>query len=1055
MDRFKPFFCIIALLVLASPGLAWISGEIEWDDGELEIEIDHVHLWHPHAIVASAPPLDAEPTYLELRSGIGSWESNISAGSTDPIDIRMNVQLLLRDGYRLGSSSFSPVEAFAVVYGKRLDGRWVQVTKTNTVTLSISALENKVFSWPRAFSTSAQFVQYRVVGFAAAPGEVFGENASAYIDSIRATGRCEQIQVAPVSFELGENSTRSFSLRLENTSDALFYVDSLSIIENAPFLSVRTIDNSFSVAPYATRNPQFEATAGEVFQNYAVDGTVRVSGHFDNGVYCSFLETGETQITINVKNSQVLADSCNQLVVNVFPIEIPEDASTTKTFFVQNNSSKRFFINSVEVSDDSETFFAQKEYFDPIIPSRGTGEVRLKFSSQSVSTTRTGNASIRVSGEFEGGPVCSGTVIGPRTFSVTVVNQAPTPTCSKLSIRGDSIIITENASKSQSFYVVNDSDDDFLISDIRLNESDPDFAVQLVSSESKAPAGGKALIQIRATTGTFGANKNTKFEIEVRGEFENGTVCSFADVDKEIQVELVKSVPDNNPAICKAVSIDSHPVMVQGGSTISDYFFVKNNASKTFFIDSLRVFDESEAVFVHETVFDAFALSGDKAKVFFGVSGQRVSSPQTTTGFAQVSGHFSDGSTCSFNAIGTFPFPIIVNPTIEENNCPDFRLDIPAQVKAGSNNRATVEFTIHNPTPFIARVHLSGAHLTVSPTVIEVGPRSSFSTEVVATLLSDQSANLEYRVAVDGCTIPVRYTKIIFEEDEEEEPEEDTDDVSILSAPAQIVFVNKTTIFAVLKNHADQSRSVVVSLENIPDQWQAEELALTLGPNETREVALNVYSNGFFTETEAVLRVEKNGVLQDDEKILLISVPKLSALTVLRVDVNVVPISQTETRVNVHLTNISQEHLTGSVLLALPPNWSVGNNAAQFSLEPGESITGVFSAVPGTNAKDENATVLVALEDGRSAEIGFLLKRFTGTTPGGGLFGFLGLFSLSGGAVSTGLMIVLIVLAVLVIFLFLDNQYKQTNPPRFMSPPFAVIESKNHFRSTGKKSWKA
>ena len=97
---------------------------------------------------------------------------------------------------------------------------------------------------------------------------------------------------------------------------------------------------------------------------------------------------------------------------------------------------------------------------------------------------------------------------------------------------------------------------------------------------------------------------------------------------------------------------------------------------------------------------------------------------------------------------------------------------------------------------------------------------------------------------------------------------------------------------------------------------------------------------------------------------------------------------------------------------------------------------------------------MVALDDGRSDRFAFTMKRFgSQLTPSNGFFA--GLFSLGRGVFSSGLLILLIVLAVVLVFLFLDNQYREAHPPRIRHPPFSVIDKNGQYRSNGRHSWRA
>ena len=856
---------------------------------------------------------------------------------------------------------------------------------------------------------------------------------------------CDRIHLSTVPVSVNSESAKNFFVGIENTSNVPFFLDDFSVTETSSFLNIDSDYANYWIPAHATAQHVSTATAAAVYLDQTITGRARVSGRFANGLSCSYLHIGEKTVPITVKAPVSDFGTCNQIIVDVFPVNVAEDSLSFETFLIRNNTGKRFFINSVEISDEGDFVLVQKDYFDPIIPSYQTGELRVKISAEEVSGNRSGNVRIRIRGEFEGGAVCN--QVPDRVFSVTVENSAPDVTCNQLGITGESFRLSQNGSQSRVFTVTNNSELDFSVYDVKIEETDPEFAVQLISKSSTIPAHGTGTIQLRATTGTLDASGIGGFRLQLRGEFENREICSFSDVSKEIAVELVKDTPTPNPEVCRSVSIEAFPLLLESGSSKTDFFKVLNGSNRTFYIDSVNMFDDSTDFSLSETTFDLFAPSGGGiARVWFSAQANRVSSEGDRTGFIQVSGHFADGATCSFTAIGTESFPVVITPKDSDETCPDFKLEVPDRVVA-SDDVAWVDVRVFNPTDQDAFVYLSGTNLSVSPSVISAPPNGWFSTTVKATLLSGSETNLEFRPSVFDCTALKKFTRIVSRETGD-------GDIRIASLPSSVVFVKKTTVKVLVENNSNFSRTVDVKMGNILNGWTTESHSVSVPRNESVPVYIDIFSNNVFGEADAVVGLFYSGDLVDERDILIKAVPKLSASDVLTVTISVVPVSPTETQVHVQVTNFSDSQVSGDVWIELPAGWSVSNNRSVFTLNPNESNTRIFSAKPSASATDGNGSVVVALDDGRSDRFAFTMKRFgSQLTPSNGFFA--GLFSLGRGVFSSGLLILLIVLAVVLVFLFLDNQYREAHPPRIRHPPFSVIDKNGQYRSNGRHSWRA
>ncbi|MDO8625570.1 MAG: hypothetical protein Q7R47_05785, partial [Candidatus Diapherotrites archaeon] len=702
-------------------------------------------------------------------------------------------------------------------------------------------------------------------------------------------------------------------------------------------------------------------------------------------------------------------------------------------------------INTEAFSQDLDVF---RNYFDPVLYPFGTGVMQLRLQSKAVSLDTTVPVRVQVSGEFENGPTCLFSQVPAKTVSVKIENTgagaALDALCDTITLETQPFSLLENDSELRTFVIRNASSTRFSVEEVQIEEFDSDFAAQVVSRPSTIPANGNAELLVRATTGTLNSTRTGTFRIKVRGAFaDGGAFCSQDRITQGVSVSMQKQGVFLNPVSCTAIDIIADPVTLKGRTTVTGDVLIQNNSAQTFFIESFNMFDQSDAFLVQSTVFDSFVRTGGTAKGYYGLQAFDTASEKHGTGFAQVSGKFGNGDTCSFNAIKTGNFPVTVLPSDGRSTCPDFSVSVSPRVTVDGDNAARVSFSVYNPSDKTVFLNLAGDHLVVSPFSFSVAPHETLSSSAKVTMLSGDSSNLFYNIAGSSCNLNAHFTEVVTQNASFSALGE------FVSAQTSASFVSNTTLTAQVKNLSDTPRVFTVTIAGVPAQWTAEESQVLLNPLETQTVYVDVFSNGFFTSTNGQWQLKSDGVVIDSKPVSLIAQNAGGLLGILDVNVSVIPISQNQSQVRVGIRNISPFQVSGSVAGHWPSGWTSDRDTLSFTVNPNESKMLVFTVNADATAQDGSGTLTVTTTDGRSGTFGFELKR--GGTTNGFFTGFVVLF---GGLFGQWWLPLLVVLLVLLVFWLVNRHYEYKYPPRIGIAPYSVAVRKVRI-GNGKAPWQA
>lgn len=230
-------------------------------------------------------------------------------------------------------------------------------------------------------------------------------------------GECGEIEWAPGTNQLDEDTTDTFTYRLENNSGRTFYLDGVEAHAiSGSYISAKVADSGdysgVTIYDGDSIDVKVEVDAGSVSSTSWGTITLRARGHFSNGRNCGYSEIADSA-TIKVFNTGTSSEgeNCHSVYLDTHTVEVYEDGSTIESFYVRNNSGSRFTIEDVQVEKLYGSFTASvypsvDDYDNDYIYSGDRKEMRVKFFGRSVSSTSTGKARLKVKGRLSNGDYC-------------------------------------------------------------------------------------------------------------------------------------------------------------------------------------------------------------------------------------------------------------------------------------------------------------------------------------------------------------------------------------------------------------------------------------------------------------------------------------------------------------------------------------------------------------------------------------------------------------------------------------------------------------------------
>ena len=497
------------------------------------------------------------------------------------------------------------------------------------------------------------------------------------------------------------------------------------------------------------------------------------------------------------------AADCDEIWVDADDISIERNETDYFYFQIVNNSEQDFQVYEAQVWKRTGDYDIRLVDWPNEVRENDEGELTVRVETGPLDERSVGESYVKVRGEFEDGTYCGFTHIGNTYFDVTVEEGDTSPECREVTLEVSDVYMDEDSRKTVSFTIENDSDEDFDVYDIEVEEDSPYLEAELYSKPSEVGAFDEETFRIRIESDTVSRDRQGDITVKVRGRFESGEYCPYSDTEEEeFTVHIDNTSGSTHYYECSDITLNTNTVRLEQGETEYATFFLENDASENFLIDYARVFDSSSNIRAEENGYAK--LTPDFGNSYLNVRVKAYEHAETGTdeAFVEVKGHFQNGNTCY---IQSKRFPVIIEEKEEETteeyteSCSYFSLIVPSSKTM--QEEGTVPITIDNRSMYRATIRLSGPGLTVQPTLISVPKNTQVSENIsVSSVLSETS--LIYTIEALGCnkTEVTSITATGIEEQEETEggtEQENIEDVAddvIAGIPAGFYAIGQASV---------------------------------------------------------------------------------------------------------------------------------------------------------------------------------------------------------------------------------------------------------------------
>lgn len=504
--------------------------------------------------------------------------------------------------------------------------------------------------------------------------------------------------------------------------------------------------------------------------------------------------------------SSAQAAECDEIWVSADDVSIERNETDYFYFEVINDSEQDFTVYEAEAWKRTGDYEIRLVDWPNEVREDDDGELTIRIETGSLDEGSTGEAYIKIRGEFEDGTYCRATQIDTAYFDVTVEEGDADPECREIDLKVSNVYIDENSRKTVSFTIENDSDEDFDVYDIEVEENSRYFEAEVYSKPDTVDALDEESFRVRIEADDVSRDREGDVTIKVKGRFESGEYCPYSKTDEEeftVYIDNESGSSDShNYYDCDDISINTSTVRVKQGTTEHKTFFLENDSSENFLVDYVSIYDSSANIKTEENGYAKTTPEFGSSYVNVKVKAYDHADTGNEKAYVEIRGHFQNGNTCH---VSTKQFPVIIEekdpetPTDDPDftgSCKYFSLLVPENKIIA--NAGTIPITINNKSMYRATVRLSGPGLTVQPTLISV-PKNTMVSENISVSSVLRETTLNYTIEALGCntTKTTKITATAIEKKQEEPQETGTEEDSIDDVADNVIDNMSTGFYAI------------------------------------------------------------------------------------------------------------------------------------------------------------------------------------------------------------------------------------------------------------------
>jgi hypothetical protein len=371
-------------------------------------------------VSVSACTVNIDNFELNLRS-YGDYDTSIVAEDNDEIDIKVDFDTTNVSG----SDCDDDISVRARIYRwDEDDDEWDYYKSTTTKRQGLEE-DSFEFTWTNDFTIDDRYDEYKVEATISEDNDEL-EQEEAFIEVV--DNSCSGITIETSDFRIDEGEREERNFYIENNTNTDFEIDEIEVYFSNSLVTEGSVDYDTIVRDGDREAVSVDLEAGYTSYDRTTEGTFAVSGYLD-GEYCSSYEIGREKFDVEVENTGSSSGSssssnrdCDEIRIKARDFEINENDKVQEIFYIENNSTKRFEIEEVEVIDsglDVQGFYLERYAFPGSI-----ADIVIESESGNVTSNKSYENTIKVRGEFSDGKTCSFSSINEEDFYITVVNTS-------------------------------------------------------------------------------------------------------------------------------------------------------------------------------------------------------------------------------------------------------------------------------------------------------------------------------------------------------------------------------------------------------------------------------------------------------------------------------------------------------------------------------------------------------------------------------------------------------------------------------------------------------
>jgi len=593
---------------------------------------------------------------------------------------------------------------------------------------------------------------------------------------------------------LQEDDSATYDLYLINTIENELTITSVTTT-NPENLSIDNIDYPYNVGSYATRSVNLDLTSETVDDDYLGSFIVNVNGKYGS-LNCT--KTYTVYYHINDSSNSSNAD-CSDIEIDNESITINEDSTLTKTLIIENKSfDYEYVIDDATIKDGSEVD-ADVTSTPSKVNEDSSANIKIKFDTDIVNQDITNELRLTIDGYMKRNghedKHCKKYV----DLTVKVIDNSNNKNndCSLIEIHSSMVSQAENTTKdynfTNGFYILNKSNNKFIISQISLNDNSKFAEITKNSMNSSINANSQFSLNFRIKASQVSTTETSISNISVMGHFENGETCTYSDIRNSFTLNLL----DSSNACSKISVLDQKVVL--GENTIT----LQNSTDKEFIVNDIIVLNKNG---LNINVIDkSTSISLNSRK------NVRINVEGNGSATLQIAGKFKNGEVCSYQQTspGLITTKEIIN--FQDSGC-DYIIDYPQEIEL-SNSKENFYLSFRNNTIKGGIINISTLGSVIDTPVIYLEGEDDF-TRALTIDNFDNPTYIIYKVKLNDCSEDIYSTKIN----------------SLISSDKKIVLASYPGIITPTKNRFltnvsilntyNTDKDVSIKLAGFPIDWK-------------------------------------------------------------------------------------------------------------------------------------------------------------------------------------------------------------------------------------------